>query len=130
MKTSAHARAWLGGIAPLTLIWATPVLAQTVPATAAPVSDDTRAEQAGADAPIGDIVVTGSSGTRAVTQISGAEIQKILPGISPLKAIQTLPGVTYPDRRSVGQQRAEHLAVHPRLQPAAAWLHARRGAAG
>lgn len=41
-----------------------------------------------------DIVVTGTA-TRSVSQIRGAEIQKVLPGISPLKALQTLPGVTY-----------------------------------
>ena len=41
-----------------------------------------------------DIVVTGRQ-TRAVTTMSGPEIQKIQPGVSPLKAIQTLPGVTY-----------------------------------
>ena len=41
-----------------------------------------------------DIVVTGKT-TRSVTQVSGVEIQKILPGISPLKALQTLPGVTF-----------------------------------
>ena len=96
MKTSASARGWLYGIAPAALMWAGAGAAQTVPATAAPVGDDSRAEQAGADVPpTGDIVVTGTTGTRAVTQISGVEIQKILPGISPLKALQTLPGVTY-----------------------------------
>lgn len=40
------------------------------------------------------IVVT-SRRTRAVETVEGSEIQKILPGISPLKAIQTLPGVTF-----------------------------------
>ncbi len=47
-----------------------------------------------AASPAGDIVVNGRT-TRSTTQISGEEIQKILPGISPLKALQTLPGVTY-----------------------------------
>ncbi|MGI4879875.1 MAG: TonB-dependent receptor [Janthinobacterium lividum] len=41
-----------------------------------------------------EIVVT-SHLTRSVTAVEGPEIQKILPGISPLKAIQTLPGVTF-----------------------------------
>jgi iron complex outermembrane recepter protein len=40
------------------------------------------------------IVVT-SRRTRSVVAMEGPEIQKILPGVSPLKAIQTLPGVTY-----------------------------------
>lgn len=41
-----------------------------------------------------DIVVTAKA-TRSATAISSAEIQKILPGVSPLKAIETLPGVLY-----------------------------------
>jgi len=40
------------------------------------------------------IMVTAKS-TRSSTSIPQSEIQKILPGISPLKAIQTLPGVLY-----------------------------------
>ncbi|MEG3163826.1 TonB-dependent receptor plug domain-containing protein [Sphingomonas sp. PB2P19] len=44
------------------------------------------------DAPM--IVVTAKS-TRSSTAIAQSEIQKILPGVSPLKAIQTLPGVLY-----------------------------------
>ena len=40
------------------------------------------------------IVVTAKQ-TRSATAIPQTEIQKILPGVSPLKAIQTLPGVLY-----------------------------------
>ncbi|HEX7854805.1 MAG TPA: TonB-dependent receptor plug domain-containing protein [Sphingobium sp.] len=40
------------------------------------------------------IIVTAKS-TRSATTIPQSEIQKILPGVSPLKAIQTLPGVLY-----------------------------------
>lgn len=40
------------------------------------------------------IVITAKS-TRSATAIPQTEIQKILPGVSPLKAIQTLPGVLY-----------------------------------
>jgi hypothetical protein len=40
------------------------------------------------------IVVTAKT-TRSATAIPQVEIQKILPGVSPLKAIQTLPGVLY-----------------------------------
>ncbi|MGH6743240.1 outer membrane receptor protein involved in Fe transport [Novosphingobium sp. PhB55] len=43
----------------------------------------------------GAIIVTGAKTTRSATAISEVEIQKILPGVSPLKAIQTLPGVLY-----------------------------------
>jgi outer membrane receptor protein involved in Fe transport len=42
----------------------------------------------------GDIVVTGQT-TRSVTQLSGTEIQKIMPGMAPIRAIQTLPGVSF-----------------------------------
>ncbi|MEO7689541.1 MAG: TonB-dependent receptor plug domain-containing protein [Sphingomonas sp.] len=41
-----------------------------------------------------DIVVTAKQ-TRSATALSQTEIQKILPGVSPLKAIETLPGVLY-----------------------------------
>ena len=47
-----------------------------------------------ADDGTADIVVT-SRRVRAVSAVEGPEIQKILPGISPLKALQTLPGVTF-----------------------------------
>jgi outer membrane receptor protein involved in Fe transport len=46
------------------------------------------------DAAPQSIIVTAKA-TRSATVLPGAEIQKILPGISPLKAIQTLPGVLY-----------------------------------
>ncbi|MDB5455647.1 MAG: tonB-dependent Receptor Plug domain protein [Caulobacter sp.] len=44
---------------------------------------------------VDDVLVTSLSATRSAVQLSGSEMQKILPGLSPLKAIQTLPGVTY-----------------------------------
>lgn len=40
------------------------------------------------------IIVTAKT-TRSATALPQSEIQKILPGVSPLKAIQTLPGVLY-----------------------------------
>lgn len=40
------------------------------------------------------LVVTGRQ-TRTAVELPGVEMQKILPGVSPLKAIQTLPGVLY-----------------------------------
>lgn len=43
----------------------------------------------------GDVVVVAAKTTRSATAITQSEIQKILPGVSPLKAIQTLPGVLY-----------------------------------
>ncbi|MFD1106312.1 TonB-dependent receptor [Sphingobium olei] len=44
---------------------------------------------------MGSIIVTGAKTTRSATAIVSSEIQKILPGVAPLKAIQTLPGVLY-----------------------------------
>lgn len=57
---------------------------------AAPSDDASAPENAGDDA----ILVTAKQ-TRSATAIPASEIQKILPGVSPLKAIQTLPGVLY-----------------------------------
>ena len=47
------------------------------------------------EGPSNAIIVTAAKATRSATAIPQAEIQKILPGVSPLKAIQTLPGVLY-----------------------------------
>jgi iron complex outermembrane receptor protein len=52
------------------------------------------ADDAAVEGGEGSIVVTGKT-TRSVTQVTSFEMQKILPGVSPLKAIQTLPGVTF-----------------------------------
>ncbi len=62
--------------------------AETVAAAAADANADGAADH------VDTIVVTGRT-TRSVTQIAGPEMQKLLPGINPLKAIQTLPGVTF-----------------------------------
>jgi hypothetical protein len=67
---------------------------------AAMAGETAAADEAAAAAPADDsdgagtIIVTGKV-TRSVTQVTAVEIQKALPGISPLKAIQTLPGVTF-----------------------------------
>jgi len=42
-----------------------------------------------------EIVVTAERVTRSSVALGGNNAQKLLPGISPLKAIQTLPGVVY-----------------------------------
>ncbi len=41
------------------------------------------------------IVVTANRTTRSSVELGAAEIQKVLPGASPIKAIQTLPGVQF-----------------------------------
>jgi hypothetical protein len=80
---------WLAGAAGMALV-ATPGFAQDAASAPADSADAVSAD-AGSDA----IVVTGRTTTRSVTQVTAIDIQKALPGISPLKALQTLPGVTY-----------------------------------
>lgn len=47
------------------------------------------------DTAVSEVVVTMARETRSSVELGTQEIQKALPGISPLKAIQTLPGVIY-----------------------------------
>jgi iron complex outermembrane receptor protein len=93
---------WLSGAAVMALATASPALAKddAVAPTAA-VPDDSAATPA-ADAPVDasaegddDAIIVTARTTRSVTQVTSTDIQKILPGVSPLKAIQTLPGVTF-----------------------------------
>lgn len=80
-------------LASTSLAWSIASFAAAVPADV-PAADVPAADTPGADAgDLGEIVVT-SHRTRSVAEISSVEIQKVLPGISPLKALQTLPGVT------------------------------------
>ena len=60
----------------------------------APAADEAPAATADAPEDLATIVVTGNQ-PRTSVELPGSEIQKILPGVSPLKAIQTLPGVLY-----------------------------------
>jgi len=64
-------------------------------ANAAPAPEPAAAAPAAVDDGAAAIVVTATKATRSATAIPATEIQKILPGVSPLKAIQTLPGVLY-----------------------------------
>ncbi|WP_245656861.1 TonB-dependent receptor [Sphingomonas asaccharolytica] len=67
----------------------------TQPGDAQPASTQPGAQPDDAQLdPAATIVITGRS-TRSSTELPGTEMQKILPGVSPLKAIQTLPGVLY-----------------------------------
>lgn len=72
------------------LVVTNPAFAQASPA-------DTDAASPANDGVVdsGTILVTATRTTRSSTEIPQVEIQKILPGVSPLKAIQTLPGVLY-----------------------------------
>jgi outer membrane receptor for ferrienterochelin and colicin len=69
------------------LAHATP--ADDVPAAAAPGIQDTT--------PTGAIatVEISTRKTRSSVALSGAEMQKVLPGVNPLKALQSLPGVSF-----------------------------------
>lgn len=93
LRGTVPAPSLLGTVAMIALSVATPARAADKPAS---TPADEAAAPAADKAPeqTGDIVVNGRT-TRSVTQISSVEIQKILPGVSPLKAIQTLPGVTF-----------------------------------
>jgi iron complex outermembrane receptor protein len=91
MIAHSLSRAWLlAGTGILALTFASPAFSQEAGPDDAVAAGDIAAQDSGAS-----IIVTGAKATRSATAISGSEIQKILPGVSPLKAIQTLPGVLY-----------------------------------
>ncbi|MBE1159465.1 TonB-dependent receptor [Dyella acidiphila] len=86
------------------------LLAMSLLAASAAMADDTSPAQGGnaAAAPspqdansqnnsklLEGITVSAKDSTRSAISLSGSEIQKILPGTSPLQAIKTLPGVLY-----------------------------------
>src|SRR6201996_9244346 len=59
------------------------------------------------------VIVTSEQTTRSSVVLAGVEAQKILPGVSPLKAIQTLPGVIYETADPWGNnEQNESLFVH------------------
>ncbi|HEY6922889.1 MAG TPA: TonB-dependent receptor, partial [Steroidobacteraceae bacterium] len=77
--------------APLAATYA--VLLLTVPGLPA-FADEVAAAAEGSN-DLEEVVVTTERTTRSSVTLTGAETQKLLPGISPLKAIETLPGVVY-----------------------------------
>lgn len=77
----------LGSAGLLALVVSAPAFSQTP----TPAAD----QAAQVDGEATSIVVTGVKATRSATAITTTEIQKILPGVAPFKAIQTLPGVMY-----------------------------------
>lgn len=74
-----------------TLLMATTALCVLSAAAAAQAADAAAAPSAVVE----EIVVTSVNTTRSAVALSGQETQKILPGINPLKALQTLPGVDF-----------------------------------
>ena len=60
-----------------------------------------------------EIVVTATNTTRSAVTLTAPEMQKILPGVNPLKAIQTLPGVVFETADPWGNnEQNETLYVH------------------
>ena len=77
------------------------------------------AEDAAATQPTDDnndmqeIVVTTEKTTRSSVALGGPEVQKLLPGVSPLKAVETLPGVIYETADPWGNnEQNESLVIH------------------
>ncbi len=87
----------LGTVAPIALI-APAVSAQTLPAQAAvasaadPATPAATDDQAGAS---GDVVVLGFGQSRQIQTVNAADLERLTPGTSPLKAISKLPGVNF-----------------------------------
>lgn len=77
-------------------LWAT-VAAATLIAASAHAADGAAEAAADDSAATGlsEVVVTALPTTRSAVALETTEIQKVLPGASPLKAIQTLPGVIF-----------------------------------
>jgi hypothetical protein len=62
---------------------------------------------------VNEVVVTAANTARSAVSIPGREIQKILPGVNPLKAIQFLPGVIFETADPWGNnEQNETLYVH------------------
>lgn len=71
------------------------------------------ASAAGETAEVSELVVTQTREARSSVELPAQEIQKVLPGVSPLKAIQTLPGVLYETADPWGNnEQNESLFVH------------------
>ena len=68
---------------------------------------------ADASASVAEVVITATKTTRSSVAISGPETQKLLPGVNPLKAIQSLPGVLFETADPWGNnEQNEALFVH------------------
>ena len=66
-----------------------------------------------ADASPTQVVITVQKKTRSSVDLAGSEMQKIEPGINPLKAIQTLPGVVFETADPWGNnEQNETLYIH------------------
>ena len=86
------------------------VLLYSLIASAAFAAD---ASDPAASADLSEIVVTAAKTTQSSVAMGNVEVQKLLPGISPLKAIETLPGVVYETADPWGNnEQNESLVIH------------------
>ncbi|WP_029915488.1 TonB-dependent receptor [Caulobacter sp. UNC358MFTsu5.1] len=98
MSVKPHRLALLAACAFSVLTIAAPALAAPADTAASPVAapaDPAAAPTDADDAAVEGLVVTMTKTTRSAVTLGATEMQKILPGINPLGAIQTLPGVSY-----------------------------------
>ena len=106
-QKSSFVTALLGTVAFISL----PALAQVADTNAAKTGKAVAASAKTNE--IEEVVVTVARTTRSAVAIAGSEAQKILPGIAPLKAIQTLPGVVFRTADPWGNnEQNETLYVH------------------
>src|SRR5580704_15236231 len=76
-----------------TLLLVSTALAGISVAAVAQAQANLTASDSGGD--IETVIVTAEHTVNSAVEIGGVQAQKILPGVSPLKAIETLPGVIY-----------------------------------
>jgi outer membrane receptor protein involved in Fe transport len=106
LNTRAVTRATLCATSALALLMAAGAAqAEATPAATAATADGS--------ANLAEVVVTAEASTRSAVAIQATEIQKVLPGVSPLKAVQTLPGLLYETADPWGNnEQNESLFVH------------------
>ncbi len=99
---------------PRPALFVTSALSAMIIAGVAHAADAAAADGAAeGSATVSELVVTNTRTTRSAVELGGTEIQKILPGVSPLKAIQTLPGVLFETSDPWGNnEQNEFLFVH------------------
>jgi hypothetical protein len=96
-----------GAAAAQTAAQTAPLAANPDPAAAAAVNPET------VQTSTADVVITATKTTRSAIALSGVEIQKILPGVSPLKAVESLPGVLFETADPWGNnEQNEEVFVH------------------
>ena len=79
-------------------------------------SAETQGASSAAASSVEEIVVTATNTTRSAVTLGAVEMQKILPGVNPLKAIQTLPGVVFETADPWGNNEQNETLYRPRLQ--------------